>query len=163
MGREPTAIFSTCFGAPFMSLHPSVYADMLGEKIAKYDVSCWLVNTGWTGGPYGVGHRIEIKYTRTMIKAILEGKLDDVETQADPIFGVHVPLKVKGVPDEILQPRNTWKNQDSYDEKARELAIQFVENFKEYQNNVDKKILDASPNPSGISKKKNGKIHKLRK
>lgn len=98
-----------------------------------------------------------------MIKAILEGKLDDVETQADPIFGVHVPLKVKGVPDEILQPRNTWKNQDSYDEKARELAIQFVENFKEYQNNVDKKILDASPNPSGISKKKNGKIHKLRK
>jgi phosphoenolpyruvate carboxykinase (ATP) len=163
MSREPTAIFSTCFGAPFMSLHPSVYADMLGEKIAKYDVSCWLVNTGWTGGPYGVGHRIEIKYTRTMIKAILEGQLDNVETLADPIFGVHIPLKVKGVPDEILQPRNTWKKKEAYDEKARELAVQFVENFKEYQNNVDKKILDASPNPSGTAKKAAGKIRKLRK
>ena len=163
MSREPTAIFSTCFGAPFMSLHPSVYADMLGEKIAKYDVSCWLVNTGWTGGPYGVGHRIEIKYTRTMIKAILEGQLDNVETLEDPIFGVHIPLKVKGVPDEILQPRNTWKKKEAYDEKARELAVQFVENFKEYQNNVDKKILDASPNPSGTAKKTAGKIRKLRK
>lgn len=163
MSREPTAIFSTCFGAPFMSLHPSVYADMLGEKIAKYNVSCWLVNTGWTGGSYGVGHRIEIKYTRTMIKAILEGQLDNVETQADPIFGVHIPLKVKGVPDELLQPRNTWKTKEAYDEKARELATQFVENFKEYENNVDKKIMDASPNPSGISKNSNGKIHELRK
>ena len=163
MSREPTAIFSTCFGAPFMSLHPSVYADMLGERIAKHNVSCWLVNTGWTGGPYGVGHRIEIKYTRAMIKAILEGQLDKVETQEDPVFGIHVPLKVKGVPDEILQPRNTWKNPDSYDEKAKELANQFIENFKEYESNVDKKILDASPRPSGLSKKNKGKIHKLRK
>jgi phosphoenolpyruvate carboxykinase (ATP) len=136
---------------------------MLGQKIAKYNVSCWLVNTGWTEGPYGVGHRIEIKYTRIMIKAILEGQLDQVETQVDPIFGLHVPLRVKGVPDEILQPRNTWKNPEAYDEKARELAIQFVENFKEYENNVDKKILDASPNPSGLSKKNKGKIHELRK
>ena len=98
-----------------------------------------------------------------MIKAILEGQLDQVETQVDPIFGLHVPLRVKGVPDEILQPRNTWKNPEAYDEKARELAIQFVENFKEYENNVDKKILDASPNPSGLSKKNKGKIHELRK
>ena len=163
MSREPTAIFSTCFGAPFMSLHPSVYADMLGERIAKHDVSCWLVNTGWTGGPYGVGHRVEIKYTRAMIKAILEGQLDKVETQEDPVFGIHVPLKVKGVPDEILQPRNTWKNPESYDEKAKELANQFIENFKEYESNVDKKILEASPRPSGLSKKAKGKIHKLRK
>jgi phosphoenolpyruvate carboxykinase (ATP) len=163
MGREPTAIFSTCFGAPFMSLHPSVYAGMLGKKIAKYDVSCWLVNTGWTGGPYGVGHRIEIEYTRTMIKAILEGQLNNVETQADPIFGVHIPLKVKGVPDDILQPRNTWKNKESYDEKAKELAIQFVENFKEYESNVDKSILSASPNPSGVANESKGKIHELRK
>jgi phosphoenolpyruvate carboxykinase (ATP) len=163
MSREPTAIFSTCFGAPFMSLHPSVYADMLGEKIAKYNVSCWLVNTGWTGGPYGVGQRIEIKYTRAMIKAILEGELDKVETQEDPVFGIHVPIKVKGVPDAILQPRNTWKNSEAYDEKASELATQFVDNFKEYESNVDKKILDASPKPSGLSKKTNGKIHKLRK
>lgn len=163
MSREPTAIFSTCFGAPFMSLHPSVYADMLGEKIAKYNVSCWLVNTGWTGGPYGVGQRIEIKYTRAMIKAILEGELDKVETQEDPVFGIHVPIKVKGVPDAILQPRNTWKNSEAYDEKASELATQFVDNFKEYESNVDKKILDASPKPSGLSKKTKGKIHKLRK
>ena len=163
MSREPTAIFSTCFGAPFMSLHPSVYADMLGERIAKHNVSCWLVNTGWTGGPYGVGHRIEIKYTRAMIKAILEGQLDKVETQEDPVFGVHVPLKVKGVPDEILQPRNTWIKPETYDAKANELANQFIENFKEYESNVDKKILDASPRPSGLSKKTKGKIQKLRK
>ncbi len=163
MSREPTAIFSTCFGAPFMSLHPSVYADMLGERIAKHGVSCWLVNTGWTGGPYGVGHRIEIKYTRAMIKAILEGQLNEVKTQEDPVFGLHVPLKVKSVPDEILQPRNTWKNPEAYDEKAQELANQFIENFKEYEDNVDKKILDASPRPSGSSKKPKGKIHKLRK
>ncbi len=163
MSREPTAIFSTCFGAPFMSLHPSVYADMLGERISKHGVSCWLVNTGWTGGPYGVGHRVEIKYTRAMIKAILEGQLDKVKTQEDPVFGLHIPLKVKSVPDEILQPRNTWKNPEAYDEKAQELANQFIENFKEYEDNVDKKILDASPRPSGSSKKPKGKIHKLRK
>ena len=163
LSREPTAIFSTCFGAPFMSLHPSVYADMLGERIAKHNVSCWLVNTGWTGGPYGVGHRVEIKYTRAMIKAILEGQLDKVETTEDPVFGIHVPLKVKGVPDEILLPRNTWKNPEAYDEKAKELANQFIENFKEYESNVDKKILDASPRPDGLSKKTKGKIHKLRK
>jgi phosphoenolpyruvate carboxykinase (ATP) len=163
LSREPTAIFSTCFGAPFMSLHPSVYADMLGERIAKHNVSCWLVNTGWTGGPYGVGHRVEIKYTRAMIKAILEGQLDKVETTEDPVFGIHVPLKVKGVPDEILLPRNTWKNPEAYDEKAKELANQFIENFKEYESNVDKKILDASPRPNGLLKKTKGKIHKLRK
>jgi phosphoenolpyruvate carboxykinase (ATP) len=98
-----------------------------------------------------------------MIKAILEGELNNVETQADPIFGVHIPLAVNGVPDEILQARNTWKNKDAYDEKARELAIQFVENFKEYENDVDKKIKDASPNPSGMSKNGSGKIHELRK
>ncbi len=115
MSREPTAIFSTCFGAPFMSLHPSVYADMLGEKIAKHQVSCWLVNTGWTGGAYGVGKRIEIKYTRAMIKAILDGQLDKVETETDPVFGIQIPITVKGVPKECLFPRNTWKNPEAYD------------------------------------------------
>ena len=97
-----------------------------------------------------------------MIKAILEGELDKVETQEDPVFGIHVPIKVKGVPNEILQPRNTWKNPEAYDEKASELATQFVDNFREYESNVDKKILDASPKPSGLSKKTGGKIHKLR-
>ena len=163
MSREPTAIFSTCFGAPFMSLHPSVYADMLGERIDKHKVSCWLVNTGWTGGAYGVGKRIEIKYTRAMIKAILEGQLDNVETENDPVFGIQIPLVVKGVPKEYLFPRNTWKNPEAYDEKANELANQFIENFKEYENNVDKKILDASPKPVAGKRKSSGKIHELRK
>ena len=163
MSREPTAIFSTCFGAPFMSLHPSVYADMLGERIDKHKVSCWLVNTGWTGGAYGVGKRIEIKYTRAMIKAILEGQLDNVETETDPVFGIQIPLVVKGVPKEYLFPRNTWKNPEAYDEKANELANQFIENFKEYENNVDKKILDASPKPVAGKGKSAGKIHELRK
>ena len=163
MSREPTAIFSTCFGAPFMSLHPSVYADMLGEKIAKHQVSCWLVNTGWTGGAYGVGKRIEIKYTRAMIKAILDGQLDKVETETDPVFGIQIPITVKGVPKECLFPRNTWKNPEAYDEKADELANQFIDNFKEYERNVDKKILDASPRPVGKRSKSSGKIHELRK
>ena len=163
MSREPTAIFSTCFGAPFMSLHPSVYADMLGERIDKHKVSCWLVNTGWTGGAYGVGKRIEIKYTRAMIKAILEGQLDNVETEIDLVFGIQIPLIVKGVPKEYLFPRNTWKNPEAYDEKANELANQFIENFKEYENNVDKKILDASPKPVAGKRKSSGKIHELRK
>ena len=163
MSREPTAIFSTCFGAPFMSLHPSVYADMLGEKIAKHKVSCWLVNTGWTGGAYGVGKRIEIKYTRAMIKAILDGQLDKVETETDPVFGIQIPIAVKGVPKECLFPRNTWKNSEAYDEKADELANQFIENFKEYERNVDKKILDASPRPIGKRPRSTGKIHELRK
>ena len=163
MSREPTAIFSTCFGAPFMSLHPSVYADMLGERIDKHKVSCWLVNTGWTGGAYGVGKRIEIKYTRAMIKAILEGQLDNVETETDPVFGIQIPLVIKGVPKEYLFPRNTWKNPEAYDEKANELANQFIENFKEYENNVDKKILDASPKPVAAKGKSAGKIHELRK
>jgi phosphoenolpyruvate carboxykinase (ATP) len=163
MSREPTAIFSTCFGAPFMSLHPSVYADMLGERIDKHKVSCWLVNTGWTGGAYGVGKRIEIKYTRAMIKAILEGQLDNVETETDPVFGIKIPLVVKGVPKEYLFPRNTWKNPEAYDEKANELANQFIENFKEYEDNVDKKILDASPKPVTAKGKSAGKIHELRK
>ncbi len=163
MSREPTAIFSTCFGAPFMSLHPSVYADMLGERIDKHEVSCWLVNTGWTGGAYGVGKRIEIKSSRAMIKAILEGQLDNVETETDPVFGIQIPLVIKGVPKEYLFPRNTWKNPEAYDEKANELANQFIENFKEYENNVDKKILDASPKPVAGKGKSAGKIHELRK
>ena len=163
MSREPTAIFSTCFGAPFMSLHPSVYADMLGERIDKHKVSCWLVNTGWTGGAYGVGKRIEIKYTRAMIKAILEGQLDNVETETDPVFGIQIPLVVKDVPKEYLFPRNTWKSPEAYDEKANELANQFIENFKEYEDNVDKKILDASPKPVAARGSSAGKIHELRK
>ncbi len=162
LSREPSAIFSTCFGAPFMTLHPSVYANMLGEKIAKHNVSCWLVNTGWTGGPYGVGNRMAIAHTRSMIKAILEGQLDKVATFKDPVFGLQIPEKVEGVPNEVLNPRNTWKRPEDYDKKAKELANQFVENFKEYEKTVSKEILAASPRPSGAGKA-TGKIHKLRK
>ncbi|NIP99948.1 MAG: phosphoenolpyruvate carboxykinase (ATP), partial [Nitrospinaceae bacterium] len=161
MSREPTAIFSTCFGAPFMTLHPSVYANMLGKKIAQHHVSCWLVNTGWTGGPYGVGQRMEIAYTRAMIKAILEGQLDSVPTYQDPVFGLHIPQQVEGVPKEVLNPRNTWKHTDAYDEKARHLAAQFVENFKDYEKAVSKEILAANPKPTASPGR--ARIHKLRK
>jgi phosphoenolpyruvate carboxykinase (ATP) len=162
LSREPSAIFSTCFGAPFMTLHPSIYANMLGEKIAKHNVSCWLVNTGWTGGPYGVGTRMEIAHTRAMIKAILQGQLDKVTTFKDPVFGLQIPEKVEGVPSEVLNPRNTWKRPEDYDKKAKELANQFVENFKEYEKTVSKEILAASPRPAGAGKG-SAKIHKLRK
>jgi phosphoenolpyruvate carboxykinase (ATP) len=162
LSREPSAVFSTCFGAPFMTLHPSIYANMLGEKIAKHNVSCWLVNTGWTGGPYGVGSRMEIMHTRAMIKAILEGQLDKVATFEDPVFGLQIPEKVEGVPSEVLNPRNTWKRPEDYDKKAKELANQFVENFKEYEKTVSKEILAASPRPGGAGKS-SGKITKLRK
>jgi phosphoenolpyruvate carboxykinase (ATP) len=162
MSREPSAVFSTCFGAPFMTLHPSVYANMLGEKIAKHNVSCWLVNTGWTGGPYGVGTRMEIAHTRAMIKAILDGQLDKTATFEDPVFGLQIPEKVEGVPNEVLNPRNTWKRPEDYDKKAKELANQFVENFKEYEKTVSKEILAASPRPAGAGKG-TGKITKLRK
>ncbi len=162
LSREPSAIFSTCFGAPFMTLHPSVYANMLGEKIAKHNVSCWLVNTGWTGGPYGVGTRMEIAHTRAMIKAILDGQLDKVSTFEDPVFGLQIPEKVEGVPSEVLNPRNTWKRPEDYDKKAKELANQFIENFKEYEKTVSKEILAASPRPGGTGKS-TGKITKIRK
>ncbi len=161
LSREPTATFSTCFGAPFMTLHPSVYANMLGEKIAKHKVNCWLVNTGWTGGAYGVGHRMEIAHTRAMIKAILENQLKDVATFKDPVFGLNIPEKIEGVPQEVLNPRNTWKRGEDYDEKAKELAKLFVENFKQYEKTVSKEILAASPNPGGAGK--GARIHKLRK
>ncbi|CCQ89241.1 Phosphoenolpyruvate carboxykinase (ATP) [Nitrospina gracilis 3/211] len=150
MSREPTAVFSTCFGAPFMVLHPSVYANLLGQRIADHHVHCWLVNTGWTGGPYGVGERMSIAHTRAMINAILDGKLSSVETRPDPIFGIHVPTSCPDVPAEVLNPRNTWKNPKAYDEKARELAAQFVENFKEYESAVSREILEGGPRlPNG--------------
>jgi phosphoenolpyruvate carboxykinase (ATP) len=161
LSREPSAIFSTCFGAPFMTLHPSVYANMLGEKIAKHKVSCWLVNTGWTGGPYGVGNRMEIAHTRAMIHAILDGSLDNVETEADPIFGLHIPKSVPNVPDEVLNPRNTWKKKNEYDKKAQELAAQFIENFKQYEKGVSKEIISASPCPTPAAKIK-GTVRKIK-
>jgi phosphoenolpyruvate carboxykinase (ATP) len=142
---EPKPTFSACFGAPFLPLHPGKYAEMLGKKMEKHNVNVWLINTGWTGGPYGVGNRMKLSYTRAMITAALEGKLDNVETVADPIFGVQVPTAVPGVPTDVLTPRNTWADKAAFDEKAKYLAGLFVKNFEKYASGVSQEILDAAP------------------
>ena len=140
---EPQATFSTCFGGPFMALDPSVYAKLLGEKIAAHDVKVWLVNTGWTGGPYGTGHRIEIGHTKAMLRAALSGKLDGVEMRVDPVFGLRVPGSCPGVPTEVLDPRSTWKDRAAYDRTARKLAGMFYENFAQYADQVTSEVLAA--------------------
>lgn len=143
--KEPEATFSTCFGAPFMVLHPGVYADLLGQQMGKHNAACWLVNTGWSGGVYGVGKRMKISYTRAMIRAILNGSLAQVETQPDPIFGVNVPVSCPEVPNEVLQPRNTWGDKDAYDRQAKDLARRFNENFKKYEEGVSKAVRAVAP------------------
>ena len=142
---EPQATFSTCFGAPFMALSPSVYAGLLGEQISKHEVDVWLVNTGWSGGPYGVGNRMKIDYTRAMIRAALDGSLVKVETKVDPFFGVAVPVSCAGVPDEVLDPRSTWEDKAAYDAQAAKLAGMFAENFKTFADQVTPEILAAGP------------------
>jgi phosphoenolpyruvate carboxykinase (ATP) len=142
---EPQATFSTCFGAPFMVLHPGVYADLLGKKLSERKTNCWLVNTGWSGGPYGEGQRMKIGYTRAMIRAILTGTLASVETQPDPVFGLNIPVSCPDVPPEVLIPRNTWKDKDAYDEKARDLARRFNENFKKYADGVSEGVRAVAP------------------
>jgi phosphoenolpyruvate carboxykinase (ATP) len=145
---EPQATFSACFGAPFMVHHPSVYGELLRKKIAEHKVNCWLVNTGWSGGPYGVGHRMKIGHTRAMIRAILDGRLATVSVEPDPNFGVLVPKECPDVPSEILQPRNTWKDRRAYDESARDLAGRFQKNFTTFADHVSPEIRDAGPNPT---------------
>jgi phosphoenolpyruvate carboxykinase (ATP) len=142
---EPQATFSACFGAPFMVLHPGVYADLLAQKMNEHNANCWLINTGWSGGPYGEGKRMEIKYTRAMIRAILSGSLAGVETRPDPIFGVNVPVSCPDVPAEVLTPRNTWKDKDAYDQKARHLARLFNENFKKFSEGVSEGVRAVAP------------------
>src|SRR5215510_8625069 len=143
--KEPQATFSTCFGAPFMVLHPGVYADLLGKQMARHQATCWLVNTGWSGGPYGVGQRMKIGYTRAMIRAILNGTLAQIDTTADPIFGVRIPASCPDVPAEVLQPRNTWADKDAYDRQARDLARRFNENFKKYEAGVSDAVRAVAP------------------
>jgi phosphoenolpyruvate carboxykinase (ATP) len=143
--KEPEATFSTCFGAPFMVLHPGVYADLLGKKMAQHQADCWLVNTGWSGGPYGVGSRMKIAHTRAMIRSILNGSLAGVPTANDPIFGVAVPALCPEVPPEVLQPRNTWADKEKYDNQAKDLARRFNENFKKYDSGVSQAVRDAAP------------------
>ena len=142
---EPQATFSACFGAPFMPMHPTVYAEMLAEKIRTYGSSVWLVNTGWTGGPYGVGKRMKLEYTRRMLSEAIAGELDNVEFITDPIFGVSVPVEVPGVPEEILIPRKTWHDKAAYDKKARELANMFVQNFEKYKEKASASVIEAGP------------------
>jgi phosphoenolpyruvate carboxykinase (ATP) len=142
---EPVATFSACFGAPFMMRHPLVYAQLLEKKIHENKSTCWLVNTGWTGGPYGVGKRMEIQYTRALLNAAMDGVLDDVEMYEDPVFGFQVPVSVPGVPTEVLNPRNTWKDKTAYDSQAQKLARLFGENFEQFKGNVPEHVLGASP------------------
>jgi phosphoenolpyruvate carboxykinase (ATP) len=142
---EPEATFSACFGAPFMPLHPSVYAELLGKKIADHDVNVWLVNTGWTGGPYGIGYRMPIQQTRAMVNAALDGELDGVETIEDSVFGLHIPTTCPGVPSDVLVPKNTWDDGDAYDEQAAKLAAMFNENFKKFAEGTPESIIAAGP------------------
>jgi len=142
---EPKSTFSACFGAPFLPLHPGQYAEMLGNKMKENNVNVWMINTGWSGGPYGIGQRIKLGYTRAMITAALDGKLDNVEYEAHPVFGVMVPKECPGVPSEVLSPRNTWTDKSEYDAKAKSLAQQFIKNFEKYANGVNAETLAATP------------------
>ena len=142
---EPSATFSTCFGAPFLPLHPSVYAKQLGERIGRYESQVWLVNTGWTGGPHGVGSRMKIAFTRAMIRAALTGALDRVEYARHPIFNLEMPTSCPGVPATVLDPRSTWSDPAAYDTQAAKLAKMFVENFKVFAADVDPAVVAAGP------------------
>ena len=144
---EPQTTFSACFGAPFMPLHPTKYAEMLGEKMKNTNVNVWLVNTGWSGGEYGQGKRIKLSYTRSMISAALNGELEKVEFTKHSIFGIKMPESCSGVPSEILSPRNTWTDEDKYDKKANELAKAFIKNFEKFANHANTEILESAPVP----------------
>jgi phosphoenolpyruvate carboxykinase (ATP) len=142
---EPKVTFSTCFGSPFLPLHPSVYASMLGEKLTQHGAKVWLLNTGWTGGPYGTGERIKLRFTRRMVTAALSGELDNVETRNEPFFGLAVPVRIEGVPDQLLRPRETWANPADYDAKAGRLAEMFADNFEKYEDQVSEAVKAAGP------------------
>ncbi|MBI4408795.1 MAG: phosphoenolpyruvate carboxykinase (ATP) [Gemmatimonadetes bacterium] len=142
---EPKATFSACFGAPFLPLPPARYARMLGQKIVEHDVECWLVNTGWTGGAYGVGHRMSLAYTRAIIHAVLEGKLEGVPARRDPVFGLDIPERVPGLPSEDLDPRATWPDPQAYDAQAAKLAAMFRENVQKFAGEVAAAVREAGP------------------
>lgn len=143
--NEPQATFSACFGKAFMPLHPTAYAHLLGEKLAKQGVKVWLINTGWTAGPYGTGTRMKLEYTRAMITAAMNGLLDEVSFEEHPVFGLMMPQNCPGVPAEILNPRNTWSDKQAYDMKAGELANAFIHNFSQYADSASEEILSAAP------------------
>jgi len=144
LGKEPQATFSTCFGAPFMPRHPSAYAKLLGEKISKHGAKCWLVNTGWSGGAFGVGERMKIAHTRAMIRAVLDGKLAQVGSTPDPNFGLFIPQACPDVPANVLNPKNTWTDKGAYDRAARDVAQRFEKNFAQFMPYVDDKVKAAA-------------------
>jgi len=145
LGNEPISTFSACFGAPFMVHHPYVYARLLKDRMLEHDVNCWLINTGWTGGPFGTGKRISIKYTRALLNAALEGDLDNVEFITDAVFGFGVPASCPGVPARILDPKLTWADKAAYDQRYTQLAEKFVENFKQFHDGVTAEVISAGP------------------
>jgi phosphoenolpyruvate carboxykinase (ATP) len=145
MGSEPKPTFSTCFGAPFMPRHPSVYGNLLRQLIAEHGVDCWLVNTGWTGGKYGEGTRMPIKVTRALLDAALSGDLKRQAMRIDPVFGFEVPLALPGIDPKVMTPRETWRNPAAYDEAAAKLAAMFHENFAKFVRYVDADVVEAGP------------------
>jgi phosphoenolpyruvate carboxykinase (ATP) len=144
---EPQPTFSTCFGAPFLPQPPTVYAKLLGEKLERHEATMWLINTGWTGGPFGEGHRMPIQATRALLDAVLSGELAGVEFREDPVFGFQVPVTAPGVDESLLDPRSTWADPDAYDRKARELAQMFVDNFAEKHADAPPEVASAAPKP----------------
>ena len=145
LGKEPAITFSACFGGPFMVHHPSIYAELLKRKIERYNVQCWLVNTGWVGGPYGVGKRISIRHTRALLNAALSGKLSDVKYTKDPVFGFLVPMECPGVPREVLSPASSWGDKQEYDRRYKDLAMRFKENFAKFSDQTPSEVLEAGP------------------
>jgi phosphoenolpyruvate carboxykinase (ATP) len=145
LGEEPEITFSACFGAPFMVLPPAFYADLLKRKIMRYGVDCWLVNTGWVGGPYGVGKRISIRYTRDLLNSALNGQLKDVEYYIDPVFGFQVPKHCPGVPDSVLYPSSAWPSEDAYFKRYKSLAARFIDNFKKFADDCPPEVVKAGP------------------
>ena len=145
LGKEPEITFSACFGGPFMVHHPYKYAELLKRKIERYGVNCWLVNTGWVGGPYGMGKRISIRHTRALLNAALNGKLDNVNYTKDPIFGFEIPLECPDVPVEVLLPSSSWGDKKEYDRRYKDLAMRFKQNFAKFQDNTPPEVAEAGP------------------
>ena len=143
--KDPEPTFSPCFGGPFLVMHPTKYAEMLAEKLRKHDAQTWLINTGWSGGAYGTGSRIKLKFTRAIVDAIHSGALANAPTAEDPVFGLAVPTSCPGVPAEMLLPRNTWTDKAAYDEKAKKVAQLFRENFKKYEAQASAEVRAAGP------------------
>jgi len=145
LGEEPEITFSTCFGGPFMVHHPAFYSDLLKRKILRYGVNCWLLNTGWVGGPYGIGKRISIHYTRTMLNAALSGKLNHVDFTVDPVFGFQVPLSCPDVPSEVLDPASAWANKRDYLKRYHSMASRFIDNFKKFAQECPPEVVACGP------------------